>query len=121
MKSVHIQAGVIKSYLLGVLPQEEASVIEERYFAEPEFFDRIRAIEMDLICEFLDGTLTADERDHFNRRCLQSPRLTKLVHEVQVRREVYKSQSTMSIGECFSDLVRKILEPEKTTKEKPKE
>jgi len=87
VNSEHIQAGVMKNYLLGMLPEEEASAIEDRYFAEPEFFDRIRAMEMDLICEFLDGRLTADEREHFNRRCLQAPSFQKLVDEVRVRRE----------------------------------
>jgi len=128
VKSEHIQPAMIKSYLLGMLPEQEASVIEERYFTETAFFDRIRGIEMDIVCEFLEGTLTAEEREHFNRRCLQSPRLMKLVNEVKSGRETEriasKPLSAMWIAARFRALcalVIKILGPEKLTKEKPKE
>lgn len=87
MNSEHIQVDVVKSYLLGTLPDEEASAVEERYFTNPAFFNEIRSMEIDLICEFLDEELTQEEREHFKRRYLQIPRLKKLVDDVRGRRE----------------------------------
>jgi anti-sigma factor RsiW len=77
----------VKSYLLGTLPDDEASAFEERYFVDPAFFNEIRRMEIDLICEFLDEELTEAEQEQFKRRCLQVPRLKKLVEDVRERRE----------------------------------
>lgn len=87
MNSEHIQADAVKSYLLGTLPDDQASVIEERYFRDAAFFNEIRSREIDLICEFLDEELTEDEREQFKRRYMQIPGLKRLVDEVRGRRE----------------------------------
>jgi hypothetical protein len=77
----------VKSYLLGTLPDDQASVIEERYFRDAAFFNEIRSMEIDLICEFLHEELTEDEREQFKRRYMQIPGLKRLVDEVRERRE----------------------------------
>jgi hypothetical protein len=82
----HIQSDAVKSYLLGTLPDDQASAIEERYFTDPVFFDEIRSMEIDLICEFLDKELTEEEQEQFKRRYLQVPKLKQLVDEVRERR-----------------------------------
>lgn len=87
MNSEHIQADAVKSYLLGTLPDDQASVVEERYFTDPAFFNEIRSMEIDLICEFLDKELTEEEQEQFKRRYLEIPRLKKLVDEVREQRE----------------------------------
>lgn len=87
MNSDHIQVDAVKSYLLGTLPDNEASAFEERYFMDPAFFNEIRRMEIDLVCEFLDEELTDAEQEQFKRRCLQLPRLKKLVEDVRERRE----------------------------------
>ena len=86
MNSEHIQADVVKSYLLGALPDDQASAVEERYFTDPAFFNEIRSMEIDLICQFLDEELTEEEQNQFERRYLQVPKLKKLVDEVRERR-----------------------------------
>jgi anti-sigma factor RsiW len=86
VNSEHIQADAVKSYLLGTLPDDQASVIEERYFTDPAFFNEIRSMEIDLICEFLDKELTEEEQEQFEHRYLQVPKLKKLVDEVRERR-----------------------------------
>ena len=88
MNSEHIQADVVKSYLLGTLPDEQASAVEERYFTNPAVFNEIRRVEIDLISQFLDEELTEEEQEQFERRYLQVPRLKKLVDEVRERRGV---------------------------------
>ena len=86
MNSEHIQTDVVKSYLLGTLPDDQASAIEERYFTDPAFFKEIRSIEVDLVCQFLDKELTKEEREQFERRYLQVPKLKKLLDEVREQR-----------------------------------
>jgi len=82
----HIQTDVVKSYLLGTLPDEQVSAIEERYFTDPTFLKEIRRIEIDLVSKFLDEELTEEEQGQFERRCLQVPKLKKLVDDVRERR-----------------------------------
>ncbi len=86
MNSEHVQADAVKSYLLGTLPNDEASTIEERYFTDLAFFKAIRSMEIDLICQFLDEELTEEEQEQFKRRYLRVPRLKKLVNEVREQR-----------------------------------
>jgi hypothetical protein len=86
VNSEHIQTDVVKSYLLGTLSDEQASAVEERYFTDPTFFNEIRRMEIDLVCQFLDEELTEEEQERFERRCLQVPKLKKLVDEVRERR-----------------------------------
>ena len=96
MNSEHIQAEVVKSYLLGTLPDEQASAVEERYFADPAFFNQIRSMEIDLICRFLDDGLTEQEQAQFERRYLQVPKLKKLVDEVRERRGAFPPPRSMT-------------------------
>ena len=88
MNSEHIQADAVKSYLLGTLPDDQASAIEERYFTDPAFFNEIRSMEIDLICEFLDEELTEEEQEQFKTPIFTDPRdsrswLTRFVSGVR--------------------------------------
>jgi hypothetical protein len=87
VNSEHIQADAVKDYLLGTLPDDQASAIEERSFTDPAFFNEIRRVEIDLICEFLDDKLTKEDHEQFRHRYLRIPRLKRLVDEVHEQRE----------------------------------
>jgi hypothetical protein len=97
----------VKSYLLGTLPDDQASAVEERYFTDPAFFNEIRRMEIDLICKFLDQALTEEEQEQFNRHFLQIPRLKKLVDEVRERREenIHPPRSMALIASVAAALV----------------
>ena len=86
MNYEHIHTDVVKSYLLGTLPDDQASAVEERYFTDPSFFTEMRRMEIDLVCQFLDEELTREEQAQFERRYLQVPRLKNLVDEVREQR-----------------------------------
>jgi hypothetical protein len=58
-------------YLLGQLPSDEETAIEERYLADPDFNDDVRAIERELIDQYVRGDLP--DRDAFEQRFLASP------------------------------------------------
>jgi CHAT domain-containing protein len=68
------ERGLLRHYLLGTLSDESArSQIEERLIADDEYAEQISAAEDELIEEFLDGELTDDERDLFNKFFLAPP------------------------------------------------
>jgi hypothetical protein len=62
-------------YLLGeALPDDEQAEIEERYFTDELYFDRVLAIEDDLIDSHIRGSLSDIERDRFEKHFLASDR-----------------------------------------------
>ena len=65
---------LLRKYLLGMLEDEVVLArLEERLMVDEEFVVRIAAAEDELIEEFLDGELTAEESDRFNRFFLAPP------------------------------------------------
>lgn len=65
--------GQLRLYLLGGLPEEECTALEEKYVRREEALDRVRGAEDDLIDDYLAGRLTADERRRFDSHYLASP------------------------------------------------
>lgn len=88
MNFTHIQADTVKRYLLGSLPDDEATAVEELYFTNRAVFKQIGGVEMELICDYLDGNLAPGERIQFENRYLRTPRLRKLVEDVRARRTI---------------------------------
>ena len=64
--------GLIARYLLGDLPEEEQSRIEDRAFADREYLQDILSVEADLIDEYVRGELSDFERRQFESRFLTS-------------------------------------------------
>src|SRR5258706_11795885 len=52
----------IARYLLGLLSDEERSAVQERLFQDEDYFDRIRAIEYELLDSYSRGEMPAPER-----------------------------------------------------------
>src|SRR5713101_7626342 len=52
----------ISRYLLGLLSDEERSAVQERLFQDEDYFDRIRAIEYELLDAYSRGKMPASER-----------------------------------------------------------
>jgi hypothetical protein len=65
----------LRRYLLGLLREAEAEAVEEAYFAHPEFWERVRGVEDDLLDDHAAGRLPADEKAAFESRYLVSPPL----------------------------------------------
>ena len=58
--------------LLGeALPESEQAEIEERYFTDDVYFDRLLALEDDLIDSHIRGTLSESETIRFERHFLE--------------------------------------------------
>jgi hypothetical protein len=64
---------VARRFLLGQLPPEEQGRIEELAFEDRNTFAFLEAVENDLIDEFIQGDLTADEEQSFKSHFLFLP------------------------------------------------
>ncbi|HSS76963.1 MAG TPA: hypothetical protein VLV54_09480 [Thermoanaerobaculia bacterium] len=64
---------LLRSYLLGKLPDEDADRLERRLLAEDDLFDLAEAVEFDLLAAVDRGTFTAGERDQILRKLAGSP------------------------------------------------
>jgi hypothetical protein len=61
----------ITGYLLvGRLTEDEQTAVEEEYFADPQKFEEVWAIENDLVDAYVRGRLPGGERELFERHYL---------------------------------------------------
>ncbi len=73
MKSNPTDDELLRSYLLGKLPEDEADALEGRLLAEDDLFELSEAIEADLLAEHAQGGLDPEEREHVRHRLASSP------------------------------------------------
>ena len=76
----------MRAYLLGALPEDQASAVEQEYFSNRSFFLQVLSEEMSLIADYLDGHLTETDRRRFEARYLQQPDLRRKVEDVRFQR-----------------------------------
>ena len=62
------------SYLLGLLPEEEAERLDEASVLDDEMASRLCGVEDDLVDAYVTETLDPNTRDHFEAFYLKSPR-----------------------------------------------
>lgn len=72
MKRHSINEELIVGYLLGDLPEEKQSEIEDRAFQDEQYLQEILAAESDLIDEYVRGELSGRARQQFESRFLAS-------------------------------------------------
>ncbi|MGH9844220.1 MAG: hypothetical protein ACREEM_36310 [Blastocatellia bacterium] len=68
------QAGLMRRYLLGLLPEPEQAALEERFFEDGEILGEMRAVEQDLVDAYVRGRLAPEERSDFESHYLSMPR-----------------------------------------------
>src|SRR5262245_29290753 len=59
-------------YLLGRLPEADRVRLEDRFLNEPELDDQLLQATDDLIHDYLEGDLSADDRSHFESHFLDT-------------------------------------------------
>ena len=64
---------VATRYLLGALSEAEASAVEQKYFADPQLFQRLVEAENDLVDKYARGSLPPEMRDRFENYYLNHP------------------------------------------------
>lgn len=60
-------------YLLGELPEEEQSALERSYFADEDVFERLVALDSDLMDEYVHGEMDPETRRKFELRLRSAP------------------------------------------------
>ncbi|HET8677807.1 MAG TPA: hypothetical protein VFO63_18550 [Blastocatellia bacterium] len=63
----------IHRYLLGDLPEEEQSALEQVFLDDGEVFEQVWAAENDLVDRYVRGKLTPAEKHLFEENYLASP------------------------------------------------
>ena len=66
-------------YLLGELSEHDEAQIEEKYFPDDGAFERLCALEDELIDRYVRGELSKAQREDFEKRLLQSPEQRKRI------------------------------------------
>src|SRR3989442_7997894 len=65
--------GNIKKYLLGQLAGEDLAEIEQRILTDEEFYEEVQIMEDELVDEYVNSELSADERRLFEKNFLADP------------------------------------------------
>ena len=64
---------LVVQYLLGTIPEEQASRLDELSIANDKFAERLSAVENDLVDAYVRGELTGESLDRFQSHYLASP------------------------------------------------
>lgn len=73
MQEVNEQETLIRRFLLNELEEDERQRIEERFISDEDFRESVSMAEDDLIDTYLEGTLSAEERQRFLTHYLTAP------------------------------------------------
>lgn len=84
---------IIIRYLLNDMPSEEEAFFEEDYLADGDLFDDIRALEEELIDEYVRGSLSDYERQRFERHYLATATRRARVETARQLAHLCKQQS----------------------------
>lgn len=87
MSSGHISTDAVRSYLLGVLPEAQADALENAYFSDDDCFERMKSIERELIGDYLQGRLSPEQAELFQKRYTTVPELRRALDEARGQRE----------------------------------
>ncbi len=83
---------LLRSYLLGALPEAETEICDELSFTDDAFVVRLQAVEDDLIDSYLQNELPQQEREQFQAYYLASPRRQEKVKFAQSFQSFAKRQ-----------------------------
>ncbi len=91
MKEELLTDAVLREFLLGKLADEKAARIESLFLTDSEAREKVLVIEQELIEDYLENSLTADDREKFLLRYgqtaaqLQQLRITKAIKDWALR------------------------------------
>lgn len=87
MNDETVTDALLREFLLGKVTDEVRERIEGQFVTDPQARERVLAVEQDLIEDYLEGTLSADEREQFVAGYTQTPeqrrklRITKSIKD----------------------------------------
>ncbi|HLJ30747.1 MAG TPA: hypothetical protein VKY85_28845 [Candidatus Angelobacter sp.] len=93
----HKSHEAMRAYLLGLLSDDEAAMLEEEYFVNRAFFLQVQSEETALIEDYIEGRLRAEEKQRFEGRYLSTPDLRSKVEEVRKQHDARRSIAQPSL------------------------
>src|SRR5262249_6202613 len=88
----------IKQYLLGRLPEEEQTRLEERLLTDDDFFERLNLAEDELVDDYLAGSLDAENRQRFDKQFLAAPERQRKVRFSMALRKYVSAGRVLNVG-----------------------
>jgi hypothetical protein len=94
----------LRQFLLRQITDEEQQQIEGLFLIDSETRERILSVEQDLIEDYLEGNLTASERERFLLHFAQTPaqqrnlRITKSIKDLAVKEAVAESNAPFPVS-----------------------
>src|SRR5262245_53902627 len=110
MGEISYDSGLLTRYLLGDLSPAQQDSLEEKFFTENDLFIELLDAEDQLIGDYLDGRLSTDDRERFERRFLTLPELRS---EVEIARHIRAERSAQVITEPATPSGRALAWPQK--------
>lgn len=92
----------LKRFLLENLTEKDAEEIGVRIIADARFAEEMSFAEEDLVEDFLDGTLTADETELFHANFLTTPERLELLEQTALLRK-YARQNLPPVSENLTE------------------
>jgi hypothetical protein len=74
LESDNVNKNTMLEYLLGELPQEEVTRVEEMMLASEEYFERLTSVEHELVDSYVRNELQGKERRQFEKAYLNTQR-----------------------------------------------
>lgn len=111
----------IRKYLLGILSEEARRGVEERLMTEEAFLEELTLVEGELIDDYVDGRLDAEERAGFERHFLSTEerraqlRFTRSLGRYATAAPPVRTRETEAESETAATTPPKTNEPTRTT------
>jgi len=109
---------VLLRYLLGELPDTERTLIEQRFFADEDYYEQLLAVEDELRYDFVQGRLSAARRESFERRFLGISRDRNnldfpgaLLSGLSARKEAARKEAARNKGKGKKELAQSTQQP----------
>ena len=85
----------LKRYLLGQLSEADEQSLELRLLTEADYGEELDIVETELIDQYLNGALSAEERTQFELNCLNTPeRKSKLTFATALDKAARESRTS---------------------------
>ncbi|HKQ78213.1 MAG TPA: hypothetical protein VJ810_31225 [Blastocatellia bacterium] len=104
MKDERANEEALERYLLGQLSEEEQQQIEQRFFDDEQFYQRLLEVEDELRCAYAQGALPRAQQAQFERRFLIFADERK---RVELARDMLAELPRVSVEEPFSPASRR--------------
>jgi len=98
----------LRQYLLGIVAEEQQNEIEERYFTDDEYFEKMLAAEEELVEAYISGELSRRERKRFDEYLLPNPNWQQKVANIRALKHIVNEEKVKASPEKISLLERLV-------------